>query len=220
MPCCGTAADSSTGRQFFRHRPAQRQPGQHDVPARARRTPASASGAWTSKASRRSRRAWRTSARRTAPPRWPRATSRCTRSSTCWRRSPATAVDNAIIELDANEPPIADGSAREYCRMIEAAGIVPQAEQREPYTVTEPIELRSGETLMTLFPARRLQDHLHQRGQAGAVHPVFQRRSHARDLGDGPGARPDVLLLRGDRVSDQERPDQGRQPGERRGHSR
>ena len=31
-------------------------------------------------------------------------------------------VDNAIIELDANEPPIADGSAREYCRMIETAG--------------------------------------------------------------------------------------------------
>src|SRR6185295_16532102 len=27
-------------------------------------------------------------------------------------------IDNAIIELDSNEPPIADGSAREYCRMI------------------------------------------------------------------------------------------------------
>src|SRR5512141_1936763 len=55
-------------------------------------------------------------------------------------------IDNAIIELDANEPPIADGSAREYCKMIESAGIVPQDERREHYTVTAPIELTMGET--------------------------------------------------------------------------
>ena len=61
-------------------------------------------------------------------------------------------VDNAIIELDANEPPVADGSARAYCRMIEEAGIVPQAEKREAYFVTEPIELDVGETEMALFP--------------------------------------------------------------------
>jgi UDP-3-O-[3-hydroxymyristoyl] N-acetylglucosamine deacetylase/3-hydroxyacyl-[acyl-carrier-protein] dehydratase len=62
-------------------------------------------------------------------------------------------IDNAIVELDANEPPIADGSAREYCRMVQAAGIVPQDERREAYAVTAPIELAMGETVMTLFPA-------------------------------------------------------------------
>jgi UDP-3-O-[3-hydroxymyristoyl] N-acetylglucosamine deacetylase/3-hydroxyacyl-[acyl-carrier-protein] dehydratase len=61
-------------------------------------------------------------------------------------------IDNAIIELDANEPPIADGSSREFCKIIQAAGIVPQAEKREAYSPTEPIELESGETVMTLFP--------------------------------------------------------------------
>src|SRR5213080_3858620 len=61
-------------------------------------------------------------------------------------------IDNAIVELDANEPPIADGSAREYCRMVQSAGVVPQEDRREPYTVTEPIELEMGETVMTLFP--------------------------------------------------------------------
>jgi UDP-3-O-[3-hydroxymyristoyl] N-acetylglucosamine deacetylase/3-hydroxyacyl-[acyl-carrier-protein] dehydratase len=40
-------------------------------------------------------------------------------------------VDNAIVELDSNEPPIADGSAREYVKMIEAAGVVAQDEPRE-----------------------------------------------------------------------------------------
>jgi UDP-3-O-[3-hydroxymyristoyl] N-acetylglucosamine deacetylase / 3-hydroxyacyl-[acyl-carrier-protein] dehydratase len=61
-------------------------------------------------------------------------------------------IDNAIVELDANEPPIADGSAREYCRLVQAAGIVPQDERRESYVVTAPIELEMGETVMTLFP--------------------------------------------------------------------
>ncbi len=61
-------------------------------------------------------------------------------------------IDNAIIELDSNEPPVADGSAREYVRIIEQAGIVPQAEKREAYHVTDPIELMVGETEMTLFP--------------------------------------------------------------------
>jgi UDP-3-O-[3-hydroxymyristoyl] N-acetylglucosamine deacetylase/3-hydroxyacyl-[acyl-carrier-protein] dehydratase len=61
-------------------------------------------------------------------------------------------IDNAIVELDSNEPPIADGSSREFCKIIQAAGIAAQAEKRETFTPGEPIELESGETLMTLFP--------------------------------------------------------------------
>ena len=61
-------------------------------------------------------------------------------------------IDNAVVELDANEPPIADGSSREYCKMIESAGIESQPERREPYTITEPIELQMGETEMAVFP--------------------------------------------------------------------
>ena len=61
-------------------------------------------------------------------------------------------IDNAVIELDANEPPIADGSSREFCKIIQAAGIAPLAEKREYFTPTEPIELQLGETTMTLFP--------------------------------------------------------------------
>ena len=35
-------------------------------------------------------------------------------------------IDNAIIELDANEPPIADGSSREFVRLVKEAGRVAQ----------------------------------------------------------------------------------------------
>ena len=61
-------------------------------------------------------------------------------------------IDNAVIELDANEPPIADGSSREFSKIIQSAGIAPLAEKREAFTPTAPIELETGETLMTLFP--------------------------------------------------------------------
>ena len=52
-------------------------------------------------------------------------------------------IDNAIVELDSNEPPIADGSSREYCKMVQQAGIVAQSGKREPYAITEPIELKA-----------------------------------------------------------------------------
>jgi UDP-3-O-[3-hydroxymyristoyl] N-acetylglucosamine deacetylase / 3-hydroxyacyl-[acyl-carrier-protein] dehydratase len=61
-------------------------------------------------------------------------------------------IDNAIVELDANEPPIADGSSREFCKIIQAAGLAPQPEKREFYKPSEPIEFEAGETTMTLFP--------------------------------------------------------------------
>ena len=66
-------------------------------------------------------------------------------------------IDNAVVELDANEPPIADGSSREFCKIIQAAGIVPLVEKREYFTPTEPIELHLGETTMTLFPDEKFK---------------------------------------------------------------
>jgi UDP-3-O-[3-hydroxymyristoyl] N-acetylglucosamine deacetylase/3-hydroxyacyl-[acyl-carrier-protein] dehydratase len=66
-------------------------------------------------------------------------------------------VDNAIVELDANEPPIADGSSRAYVEMIEKAGIQPQPEKREPYKVAAPIEIELGESTMAVFPHDRFK---------------------------------------------------------------
>lgn len=65
-------------------------------------------------------------------------------------------VDNAIIELDSNEPPIMDGSSREYCRLIKAAGIEVQAESRDPIQITTPIHFQVDETSMSVFPHDRL----------------------------------------------------------------
>lgn len=66
-------------------------------------------------------------------------------------------VDNVVVEVDANEPPIGDGSAREYCRMLEHAGIAPQAETREPYRITQPLQIQTEDTLMSVFPHERFK---------------------------------------------------------------
>ncbi len=62
-------------------------------------------------------------------------------------------VDNALIEMDANEPPIGDGSAQPYVELIKKAGIVEQNVPRAEYEVSEPIhiETKSG-SLMTIVP--------------------------------------------------------------------
>ncbi len=62
-------------------------------------------------------------------------------------------VDNALIEMDANEPPIGDGSALPYLELIRKAGIVDQDAARAVFEVREPmhLETKSG-SLMTLVP--------------------------------------------------------------------
>jgi UDP-3-O-[3-hydroxymyristoyl] N-acetylglucosamine deacetylase / 3-hydroxyacyl-[acyl-carrier-protein] dehydratase len=66
-------------------------------------------------------------------------------------------IDNAIIELDANEPPIGDGSARTYCQMIQSAGAIFQGEPRNFLRIQSPIHYQSGETSLAVFPHDKLK---------------------------------------------------------------
>ncbi len=67
-------------------------------------------------------------------------------------------VDNAIIEMDANEPPIADGSAMPYVELIKSAGLVEQKEARKVFEIREPIyqETRDG-TILTIVPDKKFR---------------------------------------------------------------
>src|SRR6478736_1287719 len=62
-------------------------------------------------------------------------------------------VDNAMIEMDANEPPIGDGSALMYVEAIRKAGVVPLEAPRLLFHPREPIsvETKSG-SLLVLLP--------------------------------------------------------------------
>jgi UDP-3-O-[3-hydroxymyristoyl] N-acetylglucosamine deacetylase / 3-hydroxyacyl-[acyl-carrier-protein] dehydratase len=65
----------------------------------------------------------------------------------------AMAVDNAIVEMDTNEPPIGDGSAQPYVDLIKRAGIIAQDEPRKFFNVREPmhVEAKAG-ALLVLLP--------------------------------------------------------------------
>ena len=52
-------------------------------------------------------------------------------------------VDNCLIELDGEELPILDGSARPFVEAIEAAGLEEQSAARRYFTVKEPMEFTS-----------------------------------------------------------------------------
>jgi UDP-3-O-[3-hydroxymyristoyl] N-acetylglucosamine deacetylase/3-hydroxyacyl-[acyl-carrier-protein] dehydratase len=54
--------------------------------------------------------------------------------------------DNAIIEINASEPPILDGSAKYFIEALEKAGKVEQDTEREVYIVSEPIHYKDLET--------------------------------------------------------------------------
>jgi len=69
----------------------------------------------------------------------------------------ALGIDNLLIELNANEPPVADGSSRVFFDALNEAGIVEQDAERKVLAPKERLEYRSGETEITLEPADALR---------------------------------------------------------------
>ncbi len=61
-------------------------------------------------------------------------------------------VDNALIQMDANEPPIGDGSATEYIALIKKAGIVEQDSPRRYIEIREPLTIESNGSIFVILP--------------------------------------------------------------------
>lgn len=68
-------------------------------------------------------------------------------------------LDNVIIELNASEPPIMDGSAKYFVEAIAQAGLQEQDAPREEYIVKEVISYVNEETgsEITIIPAEEYQ---------------------------------------------------------------
>ncbi len=61
-------------------------------------------------------------------------------------------VDNAVVELDASEPPIVDGSARPFTTPVHQSGLVNQDRDRETFTLTHPITINEGSRSIIALP--------------------------------------------------------------------
>lgn len=68
-------------------------------------------------------------------------------------------IDNIMIELDAPEPPIMDGSSKFFVKALEEAGIVEQESEREVYVVKDVITYKDEATGsdITIIPADQYQ---------------------------------------------------------------
>ncbi len=66
-------------------------------------------------------------------------------------------VDNAIIEMDASEPPILDGSSRDFVNLIQKCEPVEQAKERKYHTISEPISVSEGNRSIIALPSETLK---------------------------------------------------------------
>src|SRR5437763_12366806 len=70
----------------------------------------------------------------------------------------AMGVDNAVVEMDANEPPIGDGSAQAYVNLIRKTGVTAQEEPRRFFDVRDTmyVESKTG-GLLVLLPDNKFR---------------------------------------------------------------
>lgn len=66
-------------------------------------------------------------------------------------------IDNLTIELNANEPPVADGSALPFVQILERAGVVEQEKERNYFTLPSPVRYSQDQVELIAFPSEELK---------------------------------------------------------------
>jgi len=80
-----------------------------------------------------------------------------------------TGIDNAMVEVNAPEVPLMDGSALPFVEAINTAGIVQQSEQREYITIDDPVDYVDGDLALGVYPS----NHLRMTVQIDYGHPAL-----------------------------------------------
>lgn len=115
-------------------------------------------------------------------------------------------VDNALVELDAPEVPIMDGSAAPFVFLIECAGTEEQAAPRRWLEVLKPVEVIDGPRSARLLPDERgmvaftidfPNAAIQRQSWAGAVTPAAYKRDIARARTFGFLPEVEALRARG-----------------------
>ena len=89
-------------------------------------------------------------------------------------------IDNAIVELDAYEVPIMDGSAGPFISYIKASGIEEQLAPRYFFVVKEPIELEENGKFVAVYPASKFKITC----TIYYDHPLIRKQSYSIDVSD------------------------------------
>ena len=89
-------------------------------------------------------------------------------------------IDNVLVELDAYEVPVMDGSAGPITELIRTAGIQQQKSPRHFFVIKEPIKLSENGKSVAVYPAEttRLDYHIEY------SHPLIGKQSYSLELTD------------------------------------
>ncbi|GHT58433.1 bifunctional enzyme LpxC/FabZ [Endomicrobiia bacterium] len=82
----------------------------------------------------------------------------------------ALGIDNLIIEINNNEPPILDGGSKIFAETILSGGMKEFNTPKEYYTIKEPVHFESGKTKISAYPS----DHLEIECTIGFDHPFLK----------------------------------------------
>lgn len=85
-------------------------------------------------------------------------------------------IDNVVIELDSNEVPLCDGSAKPFVDLINRAGVQEQSEPRHYISVREPILYEKETVALSVFPSDQFRLSLmmdYQHPALGAQHTTL-----------------------------------------------
>ncbi len=83
-------------------------------------------------------------------------------------------VDNALIEMDANEPPIGDGSARPFVEMIRKVGVSAQSAPRRVWEIREPLHQETPDgSIITIVPCKTFRVSVTNVGPQGRFTQYF-----------------------------------------------
>jgi UDP-3-O-[3-hydroxymyristoyl] N-acetylglucosamine deacetylase len=64
----------------------------------------------------------------------------------------ALEVDNCIVEINAQEPPVADGSSLPFIKLIQEVGVIKQDAFRKVVDVTQEQTIRNNDKFITILP--------------------------------------------------------------------
>jgi UDP-3-O-[3-hydroxymyristoyl] N-acetylglucosamine deacetylase/3-hydroxyacyl-[acyl-carrier-protein] dehydratase len=81
-------------------------------------------------------------------------------------------IDDLLIEMDAAEPPIMDGSAAPFLAALDEACVVEHGGAADVLTIVEPVRVIDGESVYEAFPANTLQLEV----QVDFAHPLIGRQ--------------------------------------------
>lgn len=87
-------------------------------------------------------------------------------------------IDNALVELDAHEVPVMDGSAGPFTRLIRTAGIRRQDVPRYGFIIKQPIEIEKNGKFVGVYPSEKFSITC----TIDFPHPAIRRQSYTIEM--------------------------------------